>query len=235
MIIQIMTDVELYSFLQIIVIFMAILFAFMGVISLGRYFQRKAKIALFLSLNYFTYVIGLIFLEIGYRDVIDNGTRTPLYFLLVAYFLAFVMAGSIFLFLFFTEISKFKQQTKSALIISGISIIIWIFLPWNNWSVTGLSGFQFRYITYMLILIYFLIVYVGSAHVFMQMVRRVPENRSSFVAIITGNLIFSLYFIFITIYGITQNGILMIIGMILILISEILFFIGFILPTLKKK
>lgn len=233
---QIMTDLELMTSMVSINAVMLAFFLFFAIITLVKYFQRKSKVALYLSLNYFIYITGLVFLQFGYHDAIEQADKTVLYFEMTAAFLVCVEVGSVMLLLFYTELTKMPKKRLMIMIVIGIGLIIWTILPMNYWTASSLGeGFQFRYVTYTFMVIYMGLIYFDMAKTFFMMARRIDENKFSFNSIAIGGMLFILYFIMITLYGMLQIPQIMFFGMVLILTGQTLFFIGFIIPIIKKK
>ncbi len=221
--------------MRLIVGVMFVVFRIFAIITFVRFVSRKSKVALYLSLNYFLYTIAVGIMLVSYQSVLDAGIKTELYYRSSGYFLAIATLGTMMLYIFFSEINIQQLKTRIIILILGGILFVWILLPFNNWGLAELEGFQLRYITYLLALLYFCSIYIGMAINFIKMFFKVSENRTALLSIALGCIVFSFYFVLITLYGIMEINLLLVIGMLIILMAEIFFFFGFILPSLKQK
>ena len=83
--------------------------------TLISFIKQKKKVALYLTLNYFSFVIGLTFFLLGHLNVIMAGYTTDLYYHASMIANVFITAGILFLILFhenFTEVSKTLKYLK---------------------------------------------------------------------------------------------------------------------------
>jgi hypothetical protein len=150
-----------------------------------------------------------------------------------------IILVSLFLYLFYGELKNIKQSQKTVAVVAGIGIIIFQLLPANDWFNPNPEGFSLKYISYLFQTLYCVSIYVANAKGFKYLAGRVPEQSKNFQYIMYGNILLAVFFVFMFLRAFITTGIMLPIiqiGSWFIQISAIiLFFMGFILPGLKKK
>jgi hypothetical protein len=108
-------------------------------------------------------------------------------------------------------------------------------LPINQCDMVNQTGFQIKYLMYTFMTVYLNFVYLGMTHTFIFMFYRIPENKSAMLFIALGCNIFFLYFFVICFYAILKINFLSFFGMIMVLLAQFLFFLGFLIPSLRRN
>lgn len=198
------------------------------------YVRQKKKVTLYLTLNYLAFIVAMCFFNAAHIDTLLEGMTTDFYFHSSMIANIFVMLGIITNILFHSKFGKVKSTIKVLKIVFGFLIIGWLFLPFN-YEVGATSGFQLKYITYTLMSVYGIVIYLGLTVSFFKMSRATTQSKKQLVALGIGSLIFLLYFVIIAIFGITQIFEFLLISMFSLYGSFVCYFVGIYLPKLKSK
>lgn len=196
--------------------------------------KQKKKVTLFLTLNYLAFIVAMGFFNVAHINAVLNGRTTDFYFNSSMFANIFVMLGIITNIMFHSNFVKVKSTSKALKIGFGLLITGWIFLPFN-YEVGVTTGFQMKYITYTLMSVYGIAIYIGLTVSFFKMSRVTTQSKKQLVALGLGSLIFLLYFVIIVIFGITQIFEFLLISMFCLYISFICYFLGIYLPKLRSK
>lgn len=196
--------------------------------------KQKKKVTLYLTLNYLAFIVAMGFFNVAHISAVLNGMTTDFYFHSSMFANIFVMLGIITNILFHSKFGQVKSRTKVLKIVFGLLITGWLFLPFN-YEVEATTGFQLKYITYSLMSVYGIVIYIGLTVSFFKMSRVSEHSKKQLIALGLGALIFLLYFVIIAIFGITQNFEFLLISMLCLYSSFICYFIGIYLPKLKSK
>ncbi|MFW9785357.1 MAG: hypothetical protein ACFFFB_23960 [Candidatus Heimdallarchaeota archaeon] len=201
------------------------------------YSNKRKKVTLFLALNYLSFLIGMLFFAIAHYSVVQIGSTTDLYFQTSMFANIFITAGIIFLTFFHGGFAEVKKSSKIIKIIFGVFIIVWIALPFN-YIVVSTGGFQLKYLTYTLMSIYGIIIYIDLTVSFFKLSMKAlkgSKERKQLFALGLGSLVFLEYFIVITVYGILQIFIFLLLGLLSLTISFLCYFLGIYIPKFRKS
>jgi hypothetical protein len=203
--------------------------------TLHKYFQRKAKIALYLFLHYVIYLFACIaWLIANWSAYEDHSAAQMIFSSLSDIGSGLIVIGSAILIYFLGELTKdFKMKWKSSGAIIGILIGIWIMLPFEDYQEEA-TGFQLKFISYLLMVVYCLPIYFFMGHIFWRTAGQIEEKKKEMRFISLGGYIFIISFFSIMFAGIFQNGTLSVISMIIMLISLTFLYLGFIIPARKS-
>jgi len=202
--------------------------------TLITFFKQKKRVTLYLTLNYLTFIIAMVFFDTAHFSAVLNGMTTDFYFHSSMFANIFVMLGIITNILFHSKFGQVNSTTKVLKVIFGFLITGWLFLPFN-YDVGATSGFQLKYLTYLFMSVYGIIIYIGITTSFLKMARATTQSKRQLFALCIGSLIFLLYFIIIAIFGITQIFVFLLISMFCLFGSFFCYFLGIYLPKLKSK
>ncbi|MHA2007020.1 MAG: hypothetical protein ACXABO_05485 [Promethearchaeota archaeon] len=197
--------------------------------------KKRKKLTLYLALNYFSFILGMLFFAIAHYTVVQVGSTTDFYYQASMFANVFVTAGIICLTLFHGEFAEVKKRRKITEIGLGLFIIVWILLPFNY--VVATSGFQLKYLTYTLMSLYGILIYISLTISFFRMSRRAlkgSKERKQMLFLSVGSAIFLEYFFIITAYGILQTFIFLFIGLYSLAVSFFCYFLGIYLPKFRK-
>jgi hypothetical protein len=199
--------------------------------------KKRRKVTLYLALNYLSFILGMLFFALAHYSVVLVGITTDLYFQISMFANVFIMAGIICLIFFHGEFAKVNRRRKIIESVFGLFLIIWIVLPFN-YSVGSTGGFQLKYVTYTLMSIYGIVIYVNLTMSFFKMSLKAlkgSKERKQLIALGLASLVFLEYFFIITVYGILQIFIFLLVGLISLTVSFLCYFIGIYLPKFIKS
>ncbi|MHA2181302.1 MAG: hypothetical protein ACXAAH_07750, partial [Promethearchaeota archaeon] len=121
--------------------------------TLITFIKKRKKVTLYLALNYFSFILGMVLFAIAHYSVVQTGVAADFYYNASMFANVFIMAGIICLIFFHGEFAKVKRSRKLIEMAFGLFLIIWIALPFN-YTTGSTGGFQLKYITYTLMSIY---------------------------------------------------------------------------------
>lgn len=206
-----------------------LILALFTISTLVNYFKHKKRAALYLVLNYISFAVAMSFHLIGHYDSVTSDITTDFYNDASMYGKVFIVAGILFNLLFhaqFTEVNKVWKYIREVL---GIVLMIWILVP-SNYTFGGRSTVI---ITYMFMAIYGLLINLFLAISFLQMGRKTTKRRKELYSLGLGAFAFLIYYILMTIYGMTQSFLIMIITQVDLFFALLFYFIGIYLPKLE--
>jgi len=179
-------------------------------------------------------MIGLIFIQVGHYDSFITGVTTDLYNHASMIAKVFIVAGILANILFHAKFVKVNKKWKNIRIILGIALMVWILLPFN-YTAGPTTGMQMKYITYLFMAIYGLTINFGLSYSFFKLASKASEHRKELIFLGLGAFAFLLYYILMTIYGMTQSFALMIGTMIDLFLAFLFYFLGIYLPKLRHE
>jgi hypothetical protein len=179
-------------------------------------------------------MIGLILILLGHYDSYLQGITTDFYSHASMIAKVFIVAGILVNILFHAEFVKVNKNWKIIRIVSGILLIVWILLPFN-YTIGPVAGMQMKYVTYLFMAIYGLSINFGLSYSFFKLARKIKERHKELISLGLGAFAFLLYYILMTVYGLTQNFIVMIVTMIVLFLAFLFYFIGIYLPKLISQ
>jgi hypothetical protein len=141
----------------------------------------------------------------------------------------FIVINAIFFFLFHGSLNDVEKTQQIKVIIVGISIILFHFLPQNGWF-TETDGFKLMYITFLLMAIFSLGVYTEIFKSFLKLSKEAGTGNKTFKLIAYGAVSKILFFLFMLIRVVYDTLILQLISFGFLFLALFLFFFGFIQP-----
>ncbi|MFW9822281.1 MAG: hypothetical protein ACFFE4_05075 [Candidatus Thorarchaeota archaeon] len=201
------------------------------------FIKKRKMVTLYLTLNYLSFILGMIFFALAHYTVVQAGMTTDFYFHSSMFANIFITAGIICLIFFHGEFAEVKRNRKIIEVAIGLFIIVWIALPFN-YVVGSTGGFQLKYMTYTLMSLYGIIIYISLTVSFFKMsskTQKGSKERKQMIALALGSLVFLEYFVIITVYGILQIFIFLVTGLLSLTFSFLCYFIGIYLPKFKKS
>lgn len=214
-----------------IITIVIIILAIFTISTLINYYRQKGKAALYLSLNYIAFAIAMALHLVGHIDSVLQGTTTAFYNDSSMVGKTFIVAGIIFILLFHGQFVEVNKTWKYLRIILGLILMIWIILP-TNYTFGGRSTVI---TTYMFMALYGLIINLFLAISFIKMGNKTHARRKELYSLGLGALAFLVYYFLMTIYGMTQSFLVMIITQVDLFIALLLYFIGIYLPKISSK
>lgn len=225
-----MNPTEHLIMVWIISIEVAIL-ALFSISTLINFFRQKKHAALYLALNYISFAIAMIFHLVGHYDSVINGTTTNFYEDASMYGKVFIVAGILFILLFHAQFTEVNKMWKYIRIILGIILIIWIIFP-SNYTYGGRTTVI---MTYMFMALYGLAINLFLSISFFKMGRKTTARRKELYSLGLGALSFLIYYILMTIYGMMQSFLIMIITQADLFVALLFYFIGIYLPKFRSE
>ena len=196
--------------------------------------KQKKRVTLYLTLNYLTFIVAMIFFNAAHISAVVNGMTTDFYYHSSMFANIFVMLGIITNILFHSKFGQVNKKIKTYKIVFGFLITVWIFLPFN-YEVGVTTGFNLKYLTYTFMSFYGIIIYIGLTISFFKMAKVTTQSKKQLIALGLGSLIFLLYFVIIAVFGILQVFIFLLSSMFCLYASFICYFVGIYLPKFKSK
>jgi len=178
------------------------------------------------------FIISFIIFMIGHVISIIVRESVDIYYQLRMLADAFVIMGVMCIVLFHAGFAEVKRTNKIIELAIGLCVIILILLPYNYFPAINND---FRKFTYIVISMYGIITYSHLSYSFLNIAKKSALRRKELNIMGIASLIFLIYFVVISVFGVTQNIIFIIIGMISLCISFFCYFLGIYLPKLKAK
>ena len=226
-----MNPLEHLLLLIIIIGLIVLLGGFLASTMLG-YLKQKQITALYLGLTYVFFIISFVFFMIGHIISFIAGESVGIYYQLSMLADAFVIMGVMCIVLFHTGFAEVKKKNKIIELAIGLGVVIIILLPFNYFPA---ENNDFRKFTYVVMSMYGIITYSHLSYSFLNIAKKSTLRRKELNIMGIGSLIFLLYFVVISVFGITQNIIFILIGMISLYVSFFCYFLGIYVPKLKAK
>lgn len=199
-----------------------------------KYFEYKSKVSLYLALNYLGWLGALGFFFIGHLSVFFTG-EYAFYYVMTNIGNISVVIATIFIVFFHWEFIKMHRGFMYAVVAAGVALVIWMVLPFNFVSDPTATGFQIKYLTYVFMTIYCDAIFLSMAFLFLKTTRKDVQKKKELTFVGLGAMSFVIYFFIITIYGITQFTMILVISMFILITGLFFFFIGIYLPNLRKS
>jgi hypothetical protein len=223
-------DTPEHSFMVWVISITLVILAIFTISTLINYFRQKKKAALYLALNYISFAVAMFLLLIGHYDAVVAGITTPFYNDISMLGKAFIVLGILCNLLFHAQFTQVNKTWYYLRIIFGIALTIWILLPSNY----NFGGRTTVIMTYMFMALYGLLINLFLSFSFFKMGRKAKERRKELYSLGAGALAFLIYYFLMTIYGMTQSFLVMIITQIDLFIALLFYFIGIYLPKLTE-
>jgi hypothetical protein len=212
---------------QIFNIGLSIIFGLFAVIVLVKYIQNKTKVALYLSLNYFSYMIAMILIAIGI-EVSSNRAERIIYIKFSDLMQMAATIGAIMIYYFYRELSNVSYSRVKIITFFGVVLEVILLL-------SVLFSFVPRPLIYTYMLFFFGYIYFQIATSFLLLQKRIEKNKFAFLLIGFGAFIFIIYFILKAFEGSLNIWNTFALSNFLLLLSQSLFLIGFLAPMIKKN
>ena len=173
----------------ILIIVMLIVILFFTTHTLISYIKYRHKAALYLTLNYFSYVFALTLYFFGHLSAVLTN-QLPLHHNVAMLANLFIVLGMIMAMLFYEQFSKLKKNIKIIAIIMGVFIMVWILLPFN-YNVATPEESQIILSTYMIMTFYGFVIYISLTIMFYKTYLKSEGNRRSLASLVIGNFLYS--------------------------------------------
>jgi len=217
----------------ILIIVMLIVILFFTTSTLLSYIKYRHKAALYLALNYFSYIAALTLYFFGHLSVVLTN-QLQLHHNVAMFANFFIVLGMVMALLFYEQFNKLKKNIKIVAIVAGIFIMVWIALPFN-YNVISPEESSIILSTYMIMTMYGFIIYISLTVLFYKTYLRAEGKKRELASLVIGNFLWVVVFTIRTIYGITQLDVLEIVGNTIMLFVFVFFFFGlFYFPKTKK-
>ena len=234
------SQIQVFQIISGVLVFLSILLVIFSTFGITRFFERReaGKIPFYYAFSNLSFLISATCINMGLLDAIEVGTKTHIYYWgLIGMNIGIILA-SMFLYQFFSELNDIPKEKRIICVIFAFLIICFQLLPQNNWFVEFSQGFQLKYISYLLQTIYCVSIYLSSAIGLKLLASHVEEQRTSFICIMTGNILLCIFFLLMMMRAFIKDGPMLLViqlsSWILQIIALILLFWGFIRPSIKK-
>jgi hypothetical protein len=141
--------------------------------------ERNVRPPLYLSIVFALLTVAIVMLTVGLGEVVITGYFKEIYRFSLPFGYTMIIIADIFLFIFASEITNKGKKTLIPLIISGIVLIIIVFLPYNWWGFPSedyLGQLNIRLYTTMGIVFYSYLIYIFIA-IFCNNTRKQTEDK----------------------------------------------------------
>lgn len=199
--------------------------------TLITYEKYKHKLALILSFHYMAYIIGMVFYLIAHFIVIQDAEKSALYLQLTTIPNIFTMTGMILNLYFYEQFARINIVWRYLYVVSGVLVILWIMNP-INFNPADPNYSSIKAMTYILMALYGYIAYGALTSLFFKGYKKDKQNQ--LLAMAFGSLMFLVYFIIITLYGVLIIEALSILSQLILLSAFVFYFIGIYLPKIKS-
>ncbi len=156
-------NILLIFFYYIGLIFFSIV---MTILMIKKWRERKVNPPLYLSIVFILLTVALIALTVGLGEAVFSGFFKEIYRISLPFAYSMIIIADIFLFVFAEVITGKGKKALVPLIISGVVIIVVLFLPWNWWGVPPVDyvgQLNIRLYTTLSVILYSYIVYIFIA------------------------------------------------------------------------
>jgi len=225
-----MDNTEHILMVWIITIVVVILTVF-ALSTLANYVRQKKKAALYLALNYIANAVAMSLLLVGHYDSYLAGITTSFYNDISMIAKIFIVLGILLNLLFHAQFVKVNKVWKYIREILGVLLMVWLVLP-SNYTYGGRTTVI---MTYMLMALYGLAINLFLAISFFKLAKLTTSRRIELVSLGLGAFSFLIYYFLMTIYGMTQSFLVMIITQVDLFIALLFYFIGIYLPKFQKE
>jgi len=215
---------------------LGLIFLFFMISTFITFFKKKKRLNLYLGFHYLSFILAWLFSAIVSYTAIQSESIPDFYDSVTMFANIFVIIGIISLIFFYREFVEVKLNRKIAEIVIGLLIIVWIILPFN-YIVGSSSGFQLKYLTYIFVSLYGILIYIGMAISFFRMsttTLKGSREKKQMLFLSIGSVIFVEYFFIIAAFGILQIFMLLFIGLYSLAVSFFCYFLGIYLPKFRK-
>ena len=199
--------------------------------TLANYVRQKKKAALYLALNYIANAVAMSLLLVGHYDSYLAGITTSFYNDISMIGKIFIVLGILLNLLFHAQFVKVNKVWKYIREILGVLLMVWLALP-SNYTYGGRTTVI---MTYMLMALYGLAINLFLAISFFKLAKLATSRRIELVSLGLGAFSFLIYYFLMTIYGMTQSFLVMIITQVDLFIALLFYFIGIYLPKFQKE
>ena len=206
----------------LILIMVALVLVFTGH-TLRRYIKYRNKPALYLTLNYVSYIAALLLFFVAHVNVVITGTETQQYINLTMVANVFVLYGMALAISLYDQFSRLKKWIYRTSIILGLlfsGFIISLFFT------LGFESLPLRISIYMVMASYGFAIYGSLTVLFYQAFRKTQEKKKQLAALVIGNFLWIVHFSLSVIYGITRIDIITIITDFVMIIIFTCYFLG---------
>ena len=136
----------------------------------SKYRERRNNVSFFLCMHYVSYLLATIFFVTGQSlTKVNQGMNTQIHFIQGIAF-GGTTIGTMFLFLFFTELRATKPLITRIIKISGVLLAIWSIAPFDD-------EMPISMITYTLMFIYNFSVYLPVAINFLKNISKTDKRK----------------------------------------------------------
>ena len=230
-------DLVYYAFMEYFTLVLTVIFLFYTIIPLVKFFQRRKTLALYFALSNLAYAITLAVTYVGIVTSLEINDRSPSFMASMLVMNVSMILGAFCLYLFCSNVASISRKKVITVGLIGAAFLIFSILPFNNWMDTNATGFQLKYISFLLLTIYSLGVYSSIIRIFGRDLRNLTEMKREYRLIVYGSITSMLFFIGMLIRSATGINSIIYNAIVwtILTIGVGFYFSGFIQPSLQKK
>jgi len=138
----------------------------MTILMIKKWRERKVNPPLYLSIVFVLLTVALTTLTVGLGEAVFSGFFKEIYRISLPLAYSMIIIADIFLFVFAEVITGKGKKALVPLIISGVVIIVVLFLPWNWWGVPPVDyvgQLNIRLYTTLSVILYSYTIYIFIA------------------------------------------------------------------------
>jgi len=209
--------------------------------------ERKVKAPLYLSLVFTFFTTAIVMLTIGLAEAVITGFYMEIYRFSLPFAYSMVVLADMALFRFVIELTDRAKKDIFLVILSGIAIIMILFLPWNWWGVPQVDYeglISIRLYSTLALIVYSYIVYIIIARICVKSRKKStdPVAKVGFqvlfgamISMILFFLMFVLDTLMIVLFDHPGYSIFVYIAWIFAILALIFMYISFVMPKWVLK
>ncbi len=233
-------QIEIFQIIVFIMVFQSIILSIFASFGFVRFFQRRKQgyISLYYALINIAFLFSTTTINIGVVDALVNNTKTDVYYWSLLGMNIGIILASFFLYMFYSEMRDRPKKYRYLTAIVAFAIILFQLLPQNQWF-SEEPGFKLKYISYLFQTLYCALIYITAARGFNYLRIKVTAQSQDFRNIMIAFILLVAFFFLMLMRAFlpAENPILPTIQIgswIIQVLSIVLLFLGFIVPSLRK-
>ncbi len=197
-----------------------------------RYIKYRNKPALYLTLNYISYIVALILYFLANVNVVITGMETQQYIDFSMAANVFVLLGMAFAISLYDQFSKLKRWIYWTSVILGLLFSVFII---SQFFILGFESLRLRISIYIVMASYGFAIYGSLALLFYRAFRKTQEKKKQLASLVIGNFLWIVHFTLSVIYGVTRIDLIEIVANFVMIIIFTCYFLGlFFFPKQKR-
>ena len=209
--------------------------------------ERKVNAPLYLSLVFTFFTAAIVMLTIGLAEAVITGFYMEIYQFSLPFAYSTVVLADMALFRFVIELTDRVKKGFFLVIVSGLAIIVMLFLPWNWWGVPPVDYeglINIRLYSTLALIVYSYVVYIIIARICIKALKKPTDPVAKvgfqflFAAMISMILFFLMFVmdtLMIVVFGHPGYSIFVYIAWIFAILALIFMYISLVMPKWVLK